>query len=437
MNLRPYQEKARDFLKEVPGAGLFIDMGLGKTAAALHALLDLPKPILLVGPIRVIESVWRHEASLWPSTRGLTFTLVRGSPKARKKALEMAADIYLVNPEVLEEVLEAKAFKTLVIDESSMYKNPSTARFKLMRKYAAKFERRAILTGTPSPNSLLDLWSQVFILDLGKRLGTSYYGYRNRYFEQTDYQGFTFSPRPGAMERITELISDIIYRVEAKGNLPPREVIKNRVTVSLPPSARKMYDEMARTAFTRLAEQTVTSATAATSLMKLRQMASGFVYDDEAGVINTHSEKVKAVESILAETGSPVILVYHFQHELDALKKAFPQGVTFTSELMPDWNAGKVPLLFLHPQSGGHGLNLQYGAHTMVIYSASFSYEHMAQTMARIDRQGQENPVVFHFLVAQDTVDELLLEVLDSKEANQNRVLTLIKDYANAQVNRR
>lgn len=435
--LRPYQREAVDFLLRVPTAGLFIDMGLGKTAATLHALLELPKPVLLIGPIRVIENVWRQEAKEWPETSGLKFSLVRGTPKEREKALEAEADIYLVNPELMEQALKARKYRTLVVEESSQFKNPSTKRFKLLRKYLKDFEHRIILTGTPSPNSLMDLWSQVYILDRGIRLGSSFYAFRNRYFYPADYMGYTYEPHAGAEEAITKAISDIIFRVEAKGVLPPREVLKNKIYVTLPPSARKKYDQMAKEAFTKLAESTVTSATAAATLMKLRQMASGIVYDDEGGASLLHNEKIKAVESILAETGSPVVLVYQFKHELAELKKAFPQGREFESSLMDDWNRGKIPLLFLHPQSGGHGLNLQHGSHTMIIYSASFSYEHMSQTMARIDRQGQEFPVVFHFLIAKDTVDELILRVLENKETVQANVLKLIKEYANDQVHNR
>jgi hypothetical protein len=191
---------------------------------------------------------------------------------------------------------------------------------------------------------------------------------------------------------------------------------------------------MERRAFIDLGkEKTITAANAAAALMKLRQVASGFVYDDDHSVQSIHREKINALESILDETGSPVIVVYHFQHELAALKKTFPHGVSLDHGWsQEEWDAKKLPLLFLHPQSGGHGLNLQYGCHTMVIYSASFSYEQMAQTRARIDRQGQSSPVVFHFLRAVDTVDDLLLEVLEAKKISQATVLSMVKEYADA-----
>lgn len=431
---RDYQDEGIDFIVDNPFSGLFIDMGLGKTGLVLHALLELPGPTLLVGPIRVIETVWRKEADQWPATklRGFRFSLIRGKPKERAKALAQDADIYLVNPELLEEVLASgKVFHNLVVDESTLFKNPSSARFKLLRKHLHKFTRRIIMTGTPTPNSLLELWSQIFLLDRGERLDTAFGRFKQKYFYQADYHGYSFLPHDWAREKIVEEISDIVYRVSAEGALPPREVIRNIVHTPLPDEAWKTYKQMERLAFSQLDEETVvTAATAAVVSMKLRQLASGFVYDENGEPYQVHSEKIKAVKSILEETGSPVILIYQFIHELEALRKAFPQGVVFESEHEEAWNRGEIPLLFLHPQSGGHGLNLQYGGHTMIVFSASFSLEQMAQVMARIDRQGQIFPVVFHFLVATGTIDELLIEVLDTRARDQSEVLRMLKAYA-------
>lgn len=437
MKLYPYQDRAVEFLKTRPQAALFMDMGLGKTAAALHALVDLPKPVLLVGPIRVIETVWEREAAKWPLTQGLTFSLVRGAPGARKAALRAEADVYLANREVLADVLPARNWATLVIDESTLFKNPSTRGFKILRKFLPNIPFRYILTGTPTPNSLEDLWSQVFILDLGQRLERTFSRFRQRYFRQTDWQGYKFEALPGAEERITSLANDIILRVEAKGNLPDRAVVHNQVPVLLPPAARKAYKELEAQALTVLAQANVSAASAASVTMKLRQVASGFVYDDEGQTQEVHTEKIAATLAVIDQTGSPVIVVYNFRHELAALKKAIPQGEEFSAGIQNRWDIGEVPVLFLHPQSGGHGLNLQFGGHTMVIFSASFSYEHMSQTQGRIDRQGQEFPVVFHYLVAEGTIDELLLEVLRDKEANQTRILDRLKEYAHAKINHR
>ena len=437
MKLRPYQIEAVQFLRTHNRAGLFIDMGLGKTAATLHAMEDFLKPILLVAPIRVIETVWVREAMKWEPTQGLTFSLVRGAPRERSRALSQSADVYLTNRELLPEVLAHGGWQTLIIDESTLFKNPSTKGFKNLRKSLAGIPCRVILTGTPTPNSLLDLWSQVFILDQGERLGRSFSQYKQRFFRQTDWQGYKFEPMPGAEERITKLVSDIIFRVEAKGNLPEREVIRNEVTITLPPSARKVYKDLEDQALAIIADETVSAATAVAGMMKLRQVASGFVYDDLGQAIQVHNEKIEATRAVIDQTGSPVIVVYNFIHELEALKVAIPEGVEFSPAIQNKWDLGEVPVLFLHPQSGGHGLNLQYGGHTMVIFSGSFSYEQMSQTQARIDRQGQEFPVVFHYLVAVETIDELIFQVLRDKEANQNKILNLIKEYARAKTNHR
>ncbi|HVJ71697.1 MAG TPA: DEAD/DEAH box helicase [Sphingomicrobium sp.] len=435
-----YQLKAKDFLVANPMAALFMDMGLGKTGTTLLALVEVGGPTLLIGPIRVIESVWAAEALKWDETHHLKFSLVRGTPKERREALKTKADFYLANPELLEEVLGGRDWTgaNLVIDESSMFKNPSTKRFKILRKHLPKFARRIILTGTPAPNSLMDLWSQIFILDMGQRLETAFYRFKHRYFYQSDYMGFKFAPHPGTMERITELISDIVLRLDAKDILPPRQVVHNQIDLNLPDKAREVYDRMERDAFIRLNEEdTITAANAAAAMMKLRQVASGFVYDDAHTAVPIHDEKLKALAEILDETGSPVIVVYNFQHELEALRKKFPEGVTLDDWNQDEWDRGEIPLLFLHPASGGHGLNLQYGSHTMVVFSGSFSYEQMSQTKARIDRQGQVHPVVFHYLVARDTVDQVILYVLHDKAMTQSEVLGRIKEYGDAALNRR
>lgn len=430
--LRPYQDEAVDFLIDNPFAGLFIDMGLGKTAIILHAILEFEGPVLLIGPIRVIETVWEKEAREWAATRNLRFSLLRGTPAQRKAAAGVEADIYMVNPELLEEALELRNdYKVLVIDESTLFKNPSSKRFKTLRKHLARFDRRVIATGTPAPNSLMDLWSQVFILDRGERLDRAFSRFKNKYFYQTDWQGFKFEPHDWAKDKIVEAVSDVVYRVPDVGVLPAREVIRNTVTIPLPPKARKVYAQMEKEAFAELKGQKVlTAATAATAMMKLRQIAGGFVYDEEGKVHAIHTEKIQAVESILAETGSPVLLVYQFKHELAALKKAFPQGVEFTSDREADWNEGKLPLVFVHPQNAGHGLNLQFGGHTMIVYSGSFSLEQMSQIMKRIDRPGQKHPVIYHFLVAEDSVDNLLMGVLERRAGDQTQVLQMIKEYA-------
>ena len=433
-SLHDYQKNARKFILDRPCSGIFADMGLGKTALTLHAIKDLPQPVLLIGPIRVVEGVWRAEALIWGETKGLTFSLIRGAPKARSEALSRPAQVYLSNPETLGSMFadpKCPAFKTLIVDESSMYKNSTTKRFKTLKAALPKFERVVILTGTPTPNGLMDLWSQIYLLDRGARLGKNAFAYKAKYFEQKDYMGFVFEPRLGAEERVTELISDIVMRIDAKDHLPPRTVIHNKVMLDLPPNVRKIYEDMKRTAFAKInADSDISAVNAVAALMKLRQVANGFVYNDAGEVDHLHSEKIDALKEVIEETGSPIIVLYNFNHELEGLKKAFKNAVVFDASKIEDWNAGKIPLMFLHPGSSGHGVNLQYGGHTMVAFSASFSQEQMSQAMARIDRQGQAHPVFFHYLMVRDSVDELIFETLQNKSHNQTSILKRIKEYA-------
>lgn len=446
--LREYQEAAVDaMIESQDGLALFLDMGFGKTAVGLHAFLELPKPILIVGPIRVVETVWASEAKDWAATDELTFSIVRGTPKERKEALEKEADVYLTNRELLEEVLGARSFKVLYVDESTLYKNPSTKSFKLLRKHLAKFEKRFIATGTPRPNSLADLWSQIFLVDRGERLGTAFGRFHRKYFYQTDYNGYKFSPHDWAEDEIMELLSDIVFRVspDTVRTLPP---LHNVVEFDLPEKAQKAYTEMEKEAFTeigKLKKSEFSAATAAIKLMKLRQLASGFAYDDEGRATQVHTRKLELTQEIVEGTGAPVVLVYQFRHELEALQKTFPEGVVFGKTKTPGirsqdlsdrhkdlWNEGKIPLLFIHPQSGGHGLNLQFGGHVMIIFSGSFSYEQMSQVKKRLDRPGQVAAAVFHYLVAKNTVDNLLMEVQTQKAEDEGRFLELLKGYMDA-----
>lgn len=433
-SLHAYQKTAIEWILSRKSSGVFADMGLGKTAITLHAIKDLPGPVLLVGPIRVIEGVWEAEAGVWDETKGITFNLLRGAPKARSEALLRPSQVYLVNPELLEEVLtnpKAPKFKTLIVDESSMYKNAATKRFKTLKKYIKDFERVVILTGTPTPNSLMDIWPQIFLLDQGERLCKNQFAFKSKYFEQKDYMGFVFEPRLGAMEAVTNKISDLVMRIDAKDHLPPRTVLQNQILIDLPGPVRKVYESMKREAFSKINDESnISAVNAVAALMKLRQVASGFVYNDEGKVEHLHSEKINALQEVIEETGSPVIVLYNFNHELEGLKKAFKHGVVFDSPHIEAWNEGKIPLMFLHPASGGHGVNLQYGGHTMVIFSSSFSYEQMSQAMARIDRQGQADTVIFHSLIVRDSVDELIFETLSNKGHNQDSILKRIKEYA-------
>lgn len=437
--LHPYQDRGVQFMVDNPASALFVGMGLGKTGIVLNALLEIPGPTLLVGPIRVIETVWRKEAKQWPgpAVRDFRFSLLRGKPMDRRDALLKPADVYMVNPELLPEVLDALAEKkrgaipNLIIDESTMFKDPSSRRFKTLRKRLRLFERKTIMTGTPAPNSLLDMWAQTFILDQGERLGKSFTKFKSTYFYTTDWLGYEWAEHDWARDEITKKISDLVYEVTYEEAAIDRfEPNIHIVGVDLPAEARAFYRQMEKLAFAEIDEKTViTASTAAVVTLKLRQIAAGFIYDDDREIVEVHREKIKATKRLLREFDSPTIIVYQFTHELEALKRAIPQGVVFDSDKEDDWNRGKIPVLFLHPQSGGHGLNLQFGGHHMIIYSASYSLEQMSQVVKRIDRQGQKVPPEVHYLVARNTIDEVIVEVLQTKEDNQREMLHRLREY--------
>ena len=446
-NLRVYQGKAIEFGLSHPQAGFFLNMGLGKTATMETIIMECRRfgvgPALVVGPIRVIETVWRQEAKLWSHLKDLTFSLVRGTEAERIEALKVEADVYLINPEHLVWLFSILGdgpyqFETLVIDESSMFKNVGSKRFKALRFKVKWFSRRYILTGTPTPNKLLELWPQVFLLDEGKRLGTSFTKYKQRFFAPVDRWGYVWEPVEGAKEKIYELIADLVLRTDANDYIDMPSQIYNRIELKLPPKARKIYREVEDQAFSTISEGSIiTAANAAVALGKCRQIANGLVYiNDGADVEFIHDEKLVATEEIIEETGSPVIVVYNFKHELAALKKklkAYSPVVLSeskdASKTILAWNAGKIQVLLLHPASGGHGLNLQQGGFTMIWFGLTFSYEQYIQTIARILRQGQTQSVMLHILIMKDTVDELLEKVLAGKAAGQEDLFKYLKQY--------
>jgi len=430
------QQDAYDFLKKTLTGGALMDMGLGKTGVGLRLALSDPKPILLVGPIPVIKSVWAQEAKTWSETEGLTFGLYRGTRKERGEIAKQSKDIYMVNPELLEEALETlPQCNSIYIDESSMFKSPTTKRFKHIKKFLSRFKARRIFTGTPAPNSLMDLWSQIFILDGGQRLGTSFYAFRDRFFEQADYMGYVFRPRTKARELIASLISDITIRIRYEDYLPPSEVLNNVISITLDPKTRKVYDEMEKKAILELEGETFTAGSAVVVLNKLRQVTGGFLFNDIREAKILHTEKLEALDQVIEDAPSPVIVIYNYIPEREMLRTRYKQLQIYEPGMEGDWNAGKIPVMALHPKSGGHGLNLQFGGHIMVFYSLSFSWEEIQQVKKRIDRRGQIKPVVYHYLIVKDSIDELMQEVQSRKGEDQQNFLEMVKTYTKGRKN--
>lgn len=462
--LRKYQVEGVDFLLARMGAGLYADMGTGKTVIAETVISELRRfgygPALVIGPIRVVETVWRQEAAEWEHTKHLTFSLVRGSERERRQALLKNVDVYLINPDLLgwlfRTVKKPYPWEILFIDEASMFKKAGNVRFRKIRYKVKLFRRRYTMTGTPAPNKLLELWPHMFIVDQGQRLCPKFGDFKSRFYEPvvpTDHEDkknpTNFLPwelKEGAEKKIYSLIADVVFRTE---NLDLPKANFNIVKVILPPKARRIYDEMEEDALSELGNgEAISASHAAVVMMKCRQIANGVVYttpsefdEDQTKKIKLiHKEKVNACREIVDETGSPVIIVYNFQHELAMLKQEFQTGYVVlkesknTERTVRRWNLGKIPILFLHPKSGGHGLNLQHGGHTMIWFGLTFSYEEYVQTIARINRQGQKHPVIIHLIIALQTVDIFLRKVLKAKASKEANLFDYLKEYRRARM---
>lgn len=460
-DLRPYQWKAFWFVIKNVWCALFLDMGLGKTVIILSAIKylkhkgRLKKPVLLVAPIRVIYSVWAQEAAKWKHTRALTFSLVHGNAKQRLAALNTPADIYLINPQGIMWLLElldnprAKKnwpFGWLIVDESSAFKAPGTQRFKRLRHYVELFERRTILTGTPTPNHLLEIWAQIFLLDAGARLGTAYHRFKERFFYQADHQGYEIQPRRGAQNYIMRLISNIVLRMDAEDYMTIPPTTYNTVIVELPRQARQYYDQLEEEMFIELAAGDVEALNAATLSGRCHQLANGAIYsidrDSQEKIWEpVHDVKLDALKEIIEETGSPVIVAYNFKHDLARLRVAYPDAPLLGSpksidSIIRGWQQDKYPVLLAHPGNAAHGLDgLQHGSgHTIVFFSLTWSKEKHDQLIKRIAGARATKKTMVHYIVARNTVDEVIITSGTQKDRTQRGLLNALKEYRNAHI---
>lgn len=457
-DLRVYQRRAVRFMLDKPRSGMFLDMGLGKTISVLSTIKalkhagQLTKPFLIVAPLRVVYTVWRQEAAHWRHTRGLTFSIVHGKERTRRVALEEPADVYLINPEGVRWLVqylkkagmdnpEEWPFQGLVVDESTAFKSPKTRRFKALRDVSDYFQHVYLLTGTPAPNSLQDLWAQIYLLDGGQRLGTSFLFFRDRFFEKLDYNGYEWGLRAGAERRINELLRDIVLRLSAEDWLALPPVVRNRVNVRMPEDKRALYAEFETHMFMELDNADVEAISAAALTTRCQQFANGAVFGEERETGNRtwtvlHDAKIEALHEIMEEAGGPVLVAYKYKHDLARLQKAFPQAPVLgggsmakNQGLIDDWNAKRLPMLLVHPASAGHGLNLQEGGYTLVFFSLTWSLEQHDQLIGRLQRSGQRNNVIVHYIVTEETVDEAIMLAIDSKATTQRRLLDALKEY--------
>lgn len=397
--------------------------------------------MLVTAPKRVAENVWEEEARIWRPD--LSVAIASGTAAQRKRALDSDADIVVISRDNLADAERvAPQFRTFVMDEMSSFKNRSAKRWRAARKISLATNIPHVwgLTGSPSPQGLMDLWAQVYLLDRGERLGKTLTAFRDRYFSAGDRlpSGVVtrWDLKDGAAEAIHRKLEDICLSMSSEGriDLPPTTI--NEVAVRLPSKAKQVYRLM-KTEFVVGAEllgmaeteDFYTASSAAILSNKLAQISAGFLYSDEADLTGAyvvlHREKVSAVREIVDGTGSPVLVFYRYRPELEMLQEAF-KGEAFTSDepdLQRRWNAGEFPVLLLHPASAGHGLNLQHGGRTAVWTSLPQSLEEWEQANKRLARQGQKHPVVIHVLMSPGTIDRHIRGALDRKTSVQQALL--------------
>jgi SNF2 family DNA or RNA helicase len=415
--------------------GLFLPCGLGKTPTVLTIIAEqMQGKTLIIAPKRVAETVWEAETKKWEHLSHLKVSKIMGSPAQRISALKTEADIYLINLENVAwlcDVSPKLAFTNLVIDESSRFKDPSTKRFKALKKHLKGFSRRLILTGTPTPQGIGDLWSQVGILDFGERLETSLTKFRDKYLQPDQMNRHTrvvysWKPKLGADMQIQEKISDICYSLKAEDYLQLPECTSLYHSINLDKNVKAKYDQLRKDMVADIGKEKITAPTAAALANKLLQFTSGAVYDEAGETHEVHRAKLEYLESIMEESSSPTLVFYHFKHSLQRIRLAFPQAVVLDDDNIEAWRSGKIRMLLAHPQSGGIGLNLQCNigetAQT-VWFDLPWSSENYIQANARIYRQGQEKPVIIHHLVVSNTVDEHVVKVLEGKINLQEALL--------------
>jgi hypothetical protein len=435
--LHSHQRRAIALMLSKAKVFLALDMGMGKTAASLTSIVDLKNhgivvKVLVVAPKRVAESVWLLEAQKWSHLAGLAISLVAGSAEERSRALDQTADIYVIgrdNVAWLVEHLTVWPFTLLIIDEASSFKSASSKRFKALRRVRAEVDRCWMLSGTPAPNSLLDLWPQYFLLDGGERLGRTFSAYRNAYFE-SDHMGWTWAIKPGAELLIHQKISDITVSMQAEDYLTLPDRIDNHVAVILGSDARQAYRTLEKDYVLKHGGDLLTASNAAVLAGKLLQLANGAVYDENRNVVEIHTGKLDALSDITeAMNGKPLLVFYLFQHDLARIKAAHPKARKLNTPAdIADWNAGRISLLIAHPASCGHGINLQGAAGSAVCwFGLPWSLELYQQANARVYRQGVNHTVVIHHLMVEDSIDQDVMAALTDKAAGQGRLLDALK----------
>lgn len=437
-----YQRYAAEFIITQPVAALLLDMGLGKTSIALTAINDLlfdsfeVHKVLVVAPLRVARDTWSAEIEKWEHLKNQRYSVVVGTEQERLKALRTPADIYIINRENVQWLVEESGlifdFDMAVIDELSSFKNYQSKRFRAFMKVRPKLKRIVGLTGTPAGNGLMDLFAEFKLLDMGERLGRLIGQYRNTYFQPDKRNGmviYSYKPLPNAEQQIYDKISDITISMKAADHLKMPELISSECMVQLSEKEKEKYDRLKKDLILSTEDNEVTAANAASLSNKLSQMANGAVYSDDESIIEIHDRKLDALEDIIESmNGKPLLVAYWFKHDLERIKKRFDVREIRSSVDISDWNSGKIPVALIHPASAGHGLNLQNGGSTLVWFGLTWSLELYQQTNARLWRQGQTaDTVVIQHIIANGTIDEQIMKALKTKDTTQAALITAVK----------
>ncbi len=447
-NAHDYQKYATEFILQHPIAAVFLEMGLGKSVITLTALFDLILDqfvigkVLVIAPLRVARDTWPSEIQKWDHLKGLKYSVVVGTAAERKAALMHQADVYIINRENVDWLINKSGipfrFDMIVIDELSSFKSWQAKRFKSLLKVRPFVKRIVGLTGTPSSNGLMDLWAEFRVLDLGKRLGRYITHYRNAYFTPDKRNAeviFSYKPLPGAEDQIYKRIEDITISMKSCDYLKLPECVINEFPVFMSEKEQEVYDSFRDDMVAKIKDKEIDAVNAAVLSGKLLQMANGAVYDDEKNSLLIHDRKLDALEDLIeGANGKPVLVAYWYQHDAERIKSRFDIREIKTSKDIMDWNIGDIPVAIIHPASAGHGLNLQTGGSTLIWFGLTWSLELYQQTNARLHRQGQTDTVIIHHIIAKGTIDENVMKALRQKEKTQNALIDAVK--ANLKVKR-
>ncbi len=447
MNFVPheYQKYCIDRIISDSSLGLFLDMGLGKTVITLTAVNELiynrfeVGKVLVIAPKKVAETTWTNEAQKWEHLHNLRISRVIGTLSQRVRALNTPADVYVINRENVPWLVEydrnSWRFDMVVIDELSSFKSSKAQRFRSLCYVRQHIKRLVGLTGTPASNGLIDLWAQIYLLDEGERLGKKITHFRTKYCDCNTHGGHfsTYAMKPGAEESIRSAISDICISMKAEDYLQLPECTVVDVPVYMDKRTEKRYEEFEREMLLQIDENTLDAGTAAVLSGKLMQFANGAVYDENKNAVEVHSGKLDTLSELVdGLNGQHALIFYNFRHDLERILRHFEKSPLVIRELktdqdQADWNAGKIDLLLAHPASAGYGLNLQQGGHHVIWFGLNWSLELYEQANKRLHRQGQQERVIIHRLITQNTRDVDVADALAGKQDVQNALLEALK----------